>query len=76
MPRCARWPTSSARRRDFPALCYAGIKRLEASQFRPQYLEVRAPELGAPARDGREFVILAAAYLGATRLIDNVTVRL
>lgn len=65
-----------AGRRDFSALCYAGIKRLEASQFRPQYLEVRAPDLGLPSREGRDFVILAAAYLGKTRLIDNVTIRL
>ncbi|MGH8462215.1 MAG: pantoate--beta-alanine ligase [Stenotrophobium sp.] len=62
-------------RRDFSALCYAGIKRLEASQFRPQYLEIRAPDLTAPSRDGREFVILVAAYLGRTRLIDNITVQ-
>jgi pantoate--beta-alanine ligase len=63
-----------AGRRDFPALCYTGIKRLEASQFRPQYLEVRAPDLGQPQRDARGFVILVAAYLGKTRLIDNVTI--
>ena len=62
-----------AGRRDFSALCYAGIKRLEASQFRPQYLEVRALDLSEPLRDGKGFVILAAAYLGKTRLIDNVT---
>ena len=65
-----------AGRRDFSALCYAGIKRLEASQFRPQYLEVRAPDLGTPGREGGEFVILAAAYMGKTRLIDNITVKL
>jgi pantoate--beta-alanine ligase len=63
-------------RRDFSALCYAGIKRLEASQFRPQYLEVRAPDLGEAQREGRAFVILAAAYLGKTRLIDNVSLNL
>jgi pantoate--beta-alanine ligase len=62
-------------RRDFSALCYAGIKRLEASQFRPQYLEVRAPDLSAASRADHEFVILVAAYLGKTRLIDNISVR-
>lgn len=61
-------------RRDFPALSYAGIKRLEAGGFRPQYLEVLSPELSTPKRDDRRFVILAAAYLGKTRLIDNVNV--
>lgn len=63
-----------AGRRDFPALSYAGIKRLEASSFRPQYLEVLSPDLTIPQRDGRQFVILAAAYLGKTRLIDNISV--
>ena len=63
-----------AGRRDFPALCYTGIKRLEARQFRPQYLEVRALDLNPPQREGSGFVILAAAYLGKTRLIDNVTI--
>lgn len=64
-----------AGRRDFAALSYAGIKRLEASQFRPQYLEIRAPDLGSAQREAQEFVILAAAYLGKTRLIDNISVR-
>lgn len=61
-------------RRDFSALCYAGIKRLESCRFRPQYLEVRALDLNPPQADGKGFVILAAAYLGKTRLIDNVTI--
>ena len=63
-----------AGRRDFAALSYAGIKRLEAASFRPQYLEIRAPDLLVPARDAGRFVVLAAAYLGNTRLIDNVAV--
>ena len=61
-------------RRDFSALSYAGIKRLEASTFRPQYLEVLTPELSAPAGPDSRFVILTAAYLGRTRLIDNILV--
>lgn len=61
-------------RRDFAALSYAGIKRLEAAGFRSQYLEIRAPDLQPPAASGGEFVVLAAAYLGQTRLIDNVTI--
>lgn len=63
-----------AGRRDFSALSYAGIKRLEAAQFRPQYLEIRAPDLLEPEGAASVFVVLAAAYLGATRLIDNITV--
>lgn len=61
-------------RRDFPALSYAGIKRLEASSFRPQYLEVLTPELSQPHQPDTRFVILTAAYLGKTRLIDNIAV--
>lgn len=63
-----------AGRRDFAALSYTGIKRLEAAQFRPQYLEIRAPDLLVPVAQTQTFVVLAAAYLGSTRLIDNVTV--
>lgn len=63
-----------AGRRDFAALSYAGIKRLEAAGFRSQYLEIRALDLQPPSADSSSFVVLAAAYLGNTRLIDNVTV--
>ncbi|HVT35386.1 MAG TPA: pantoate--beta-alanine ligase [Nevskiaceae bacterium] len=63
-----------AGRRDFSALSYAGIKRLEATGFRPQYLEVLNADLVAPAKENNSFVVLVAAYLGRTRLIDNVSV--
>jgi pantoate--beta-alanine ligase len=61
-------------RRDFAALSYAGIKRLEAAGFQPQYLEIRAPDLQPPVAAAQAFVVLAAAYLGRTRLIDNLKV--
>lgn len=64
----------AAGRRDYAALSYLGLKRLEARGFRPQYLEVRAPDLRPPTPETTEFVVLAAAWLGQTRLIDNVTV--
>lgn len=43
--------------------------------FKPDYVSVRrAEDLKAPqSRQDNEFVILAAAWLGKTRLIDNVT---
>lgn len=66
----------AAGRRDFEALCAEQRAVLEAAGFRPQYLEVRAPDLGAPRADAAAFIVLAAAYLGTTRLIDNLQLRL
>jgi pantoate--beta-alanine ligase len=43
----------------------------------PDYVSIRRSEDLAPAGpDDREFVILAAARLGAARLIDNVQVKI
>jgi pantoate--beta-alanine ligase len=51
--------------------------KLEAAGFRVDYVSVRCPEtlktLEGPVRQAR---VLAAAYLGQTRLIDNVPVPL
>jgi pantoate--beta-alanine ligase len=63
-----------AGRRDFPALQAEAIQQLEQAGFRPQYLEVRARNLSQANDKTSEFVILAAAFLGATRLIDNLVV--
>lgn len=63
-----------AGRRDFAALCAVQRKALERLDFRLQYFEVRAPDLGQATANGRDFVILIAAMLGTTRLIDNVRV--
>jgi pantoate--beta-alanine ligase len=53
-----------------------GIASLEAAGFGPvQYLEVRDAGTLAPiAQIEREARVIAAAYLGGTRLIDNVAV--
>lgn len=53
-----------------------GIARLEAAGFAPvQYLEARDAQTLQPiARAERPARVLAAAYLGTTRLIDNVAV--
>ena len=48
--------------------------RLAAAGFDVDYTVVRAPDLGEPRRSG-PWVALAAAKLGATRLIDNVEFR-
>jgi pantoate--beta-alanine ligase len=63
-------------RRDYAALCAGQWAALESAGFKPQYLEVRAPDLSVPAADAASLVLLAAAYLGRTRLIDNLQLRL
>lgn len=65
-----------AGRRDFEALCAEQWAQLEAAGFKPQYLEVRAPDLAPAAAQARSLVLLAAAYLGKTRLIDNLPLHL
>ena len=54
----------------------AGRFKLEAAGFRVDYVAVRDPDtlkpLSGPVKPGAR--VLAAAYLGKTRLIDNVAV--
>ncbi|NIF29987.1 pantoate--beta-alanine ligase [Pantoea sp. Tr-811] len=58
---------------DFAALVEEGKAQLEAAGLRPDYLEVRHALSLRPAAFGdRDLVILVAAYLGNTRLIDNL----
>ena len=53
------------------------MELLRAAGFRPDYFSVRdARTLSAVSPDTEKLVILAAAYLGRTRLIDNVTLNL
>jgi pantoate--beta-alanine ligase len=52
-----------------------GMAALEAAGLRPEYFSVcRSTDLGAPGPADRELSILAAAWLGPARLIDNVKV--
>ncbi|MCQ4249479.1 pantoate--beta-alanine ligase [Pseudomonas stutzeri] len=61
--------------RDYPALLAAGKQALEAAGLRPDYLEIRhALDLQPATPEHHELVILAAAFLGKTRLIDNMQV--
>ena len=49
------------------------IDNLSAVGFRPVYFELRrATNLSVPSETERELVLLTAAYLGETRLIDNL----
>jgi pantoate--beta-alanine ligase len=66
---------SLARGEGADAACVAGRFKLEAAGFRVDYVAVRDPDtlkpLSGPVKRAR---VLAAAYLGKTRLIDNVPV--
>ncbi len=57
-----------------PAEAEEGAARaLKAAGFRLDYVSVRrCQDLALPQPDDRKFVILAAAWLGRTRLIDNL----
>ena len=49
------------------------LRALEAAGWKPDYVEVRRrADLTAPLGTDRELVVLAAARLGQTRLIDNL----
>jgi len=63
--------------RDFPALISAQLQQLEAAGLRPDYLEIRhALTLRPATAEDRDLVILVAAFLGTTRLIDNLHLNL
>lgn len=65
-----------AGRRDLESLCDEACAALRQQGFVPQYLEVRTPALDPPIASTRDFVVLVAAVLGTTRLIDNLRVTL
>ncbi|MDB5979225.1 MAG: pantoate--beta-alanine ligase [Pseudomonas sp.] len=59
--------------RDFGRLLAAGLDQITAAGFRPDYLEIRdATTLRLATPDDLDLVILAAAFQGSTRLIDNL----
>lgn len=61
--------------RDFAALEAQAKSKLTAAGFATEYVAIRrALDLNVPDRDCNELVILAAARLGKTRLIDNIVV--
>lgn len=76
---------SAAERAEAPRLCRilaevknglpaaAALRELESAGWKPDYVEVRRrPDLAAPQSGDRDRVVLAAARLGTTRLIDNL----
>lgn len=64
-------------RRDFVALCQESVSALQQQGWQVDYVEIRSQsDLSEPPPDKTELVILAAAKLGNTRLIDNCEVNL
>jgi len=62
---------------DFAAAEEVGLVWLRNAGLRPDYLTVcRTRDLGPAGAGDRDVVILAAAWLGTTRLIDNLQVTL
>ena len=61
--------------RDFEAACMRAREALRSAGFKPDYLEVRrAEDLGVPQAVDDPLRVLAAAWLGKARLIDNIAV--
>lgn len=60
--------------REFDAIAEMQRNRLNYIGFDVQYLAIRRPDLALPAAHDVQFVVLIAARLGSTRLIDNLRV--
>lgn len=59
--------------RDYVALQAAGLEQLRSANLQPDYLAVAHADTLAPASPvDHRLVLLAAAWLGRTRLIDNL----
>lgn len=59
--------------RDYEALCSNASRHLKMAGWRVDYVALRdAATLQAPSPDSSQLVALGAAWLGSTRLIDNI----
>jgi pantoate--beta-alanine ligase len=64
-------------KRDFRRIELQAMSTLANKGWRPDYVSVRRQsDLQVPGEDDRKLVVLVAAFLGRTRLIDNVEVTL
>ena len=60
---------------DYAAIEHAAMDRLTRAGFRPDYVGIRrAADLGEPAVGDTPLRVLAAAWLGPARLIDNLEI--
>jgi pantoate--beta-alanine ligase len=63
--------------RNFQRIELESMALLSQNGWVPQYISVRRrADLQVPVSEDRELVVLAAAYLGKTRLIDNIEMTL
>jgi len=63
--------------RDYAAVAEAALKELDRGGFHVDYVAIRqAIDLVPPRADSRELIVLAAARLGLTRLVDCMRVQL
>jgi pantoate--beta-alanine ligase len=63
--------------RDFSKLCDQANQQLKEAGFKPDYYNIAKPKTLAPSDNkDNSFVILVAAHIGNTRLIDNITLSL
>jgi pantoate--beta-alanine ligase len=61
--------------KDYPAMEAAACRQLAAAGLDPDYVSIRRQsDLASPAAGDRALIVLAAARLGTTRLIDNVKI--
>lgn len=59
--------------RDYATLEQTALDTLTQAGFKPDYVQIREADfLQAPTKNSQQFAILAAAYLGKARLIDNI----
>jgi len=61
-------------RRDYAHLEQDAKEKLNKLGFVTDYIQIRAVDLAQPTNKSNSLVILAAAYLGKTRLLDNLQV--
>jgi pantoate--beta-alanine ligase len=59
-------------RRDFEELEVQALDALYQHGWKVDYLSIRRPDLALPQENDARFVVLGAAWLGKTRLIDNL----
>ena len=59
-------------RRDFEELEVQALDALYQHGWKVDYVSIRRPDLSLPGENDARFVVLGAAWLGKTRLIDNI----